>query len=292
MQYEGTVYRPPVEANTFLLQVAVGCTHNKCVFCNMFQDKKFHLVDMKKIESDLQEARGWYRQMDRIFLVDGDVFALSTQRLEEIINCIHRYFPECNTLSMYAAVRNVKAKTDDELIHLQRLGVNDLYVGHESGLEEVVSHINKGHTLQDSYEQMERLNRVGIRHHCLLMPGLGGKGKGVESGLAAAKLANATKPGIIIFTTLALFPGTKIYEEAERGEFIEASEKEILLEQKTVLENVDLPDTFLWANHVLNSTPIAGMLGRDREKMIQKLDHSIEQMDEEVFKKTFRRDRL
>lgn len=292
MQYEGTVYRPPLEANTFLLQVAVGCTHNKCAFCDMYQDKKFHLTDMTKIEADLQEARDWYPIMDRIFLVDGDAFALSANRLEKIIERIHHYFPECETISMYASVKNVKDKTDEELTRLQEIGVNDLYIGHESGLEEVLAHINKGHTLQDAYDQMERLHQAKIRHHTLLMPGLGGKGKGVESGLAAARLVNATKPDIIIFTTLALFPGTQMYEEAERGEFIEAGEKEILLEQKVFLENVDLPTSFLWANHSLNSTPIAGLLGRDRERMIQILEQSMEQMDEEAFKQTFRRDHL
>lgn len=292
MQYEGTVYRPPVEANTFLLQVAVGCTHNKCAFCNMFKDKKFHLTCMEKIEEYLKEAREFFDKLERIFLVDGDVFALSTERLEAIIERIHHYFPECKTISMYAAVRNVKAKSDEELIHLKNFGVNDLYVGHESGSADVVKHINKGHTLEDSYEQMERLNKVGIRHHTLLMPGLGGKGNGIKSGLDAAKLVNAIKPGIIIFTTLAVFPGTQFYDEVQNGAFVEAGEKEILEEQKVILENVDLPDTYLWANHVLNSTPIVGFLRKDKEKMLKTIEYSIENMDEDLFKKNFHRTTL
>ncbi|WP_145089115.1 hypothetical protein [Sporomusa sp. KB1] len=130
-------------------------------------------------------------------------------------------------------------------------------------------------------------------NHPLLMPGLGGKGKGVEkSALDAVSLVNRIKPGIIIFTTLAVFPGTPMYDEVQDGTFNEAGEKEILLEQKTFLENVDLPGTYLWANHVLNATPIAGFLGRDKKKMIETLKCSMENMDEEAFKKTFHRTRL
>ncbi|WP_147566745.1 radical SAM protein [Clostridium tyrobutyricum] len=292
MQYEGTVYRPPVEADTFLLQVEVGCTHNKCAFCNMFKDKRFHLVPMDKIERDLQEARQYYMKMERIFLVDGDAFALSAGLLEQIIEKIHFYFPECETISMYASVKNVKMKSDEDLIHLRNLGVNDLYIGHETGLDEVLTHINKGHTIKDSEEQMERLNKFGIRHHALLMIGLGGKDKGIESGLAAARLVNKIKPGIIIFTTLAIFPETSLYEEVQNGSFVEAGEREILKEQKTILENVNLPNTYLWANHILNSTPIAGFLGKDKKKMLETLEYSIENINEELFKKSFRRTTL
>lgn len=296
MQYEGTVYRPPIEGDTFLLQVAVGCTHNKCTFCNMFKDKNFHLVKEEVLRENLKEVQQYYRKagilMDRIFLVDGDVFALSASKLEGIINIIHEYFPECSTITMYASVSNVKSKTDQELIRLRDLGVNDLYVGHESGVEDVVAYVNKGHTVVDSYEQMERLNKAGIRHHALIMPGLGGKGRGVESGIANAKLLNVIKPGVILFTTLAVFPETQLQEDEQAGRFTQAGEKEIILEQKIMLENLNLPNTYLWANHVLNSSPIAGLLCRDREKMIESLEYSMEHLDEEKFAETFRRDRL
>lgn len=296
MKYEGTIYRPPVEAYTFLLQVATGCTHNGCTFCNMFEDKKIRLIDEKTIRYNLNEAKVQYQKanmpMERIFLVDGDAFALSANKLEEIIDIIHEYFPECSTISMYSSVTNVKNKTDEELIKLKNLGVNDLYIGHESGVEDIIESINKGHTVQDSYEEMERLNKVGIRHNALLMLGLGGKGRGVESGIETAKLLNAIKPSMILFTTLGVFEGTKLYEDEQAGKFTQAGELEILLEQKTLIENLNLPKTYLWSKHPLNSTRIEGMLGEDKEKMIEEIKYNMEHIDEEEFEKNFKRDRL
>lgn len=294
MQYDGTVYRPPVEGYTFLLQVATGCTHNKCTFCNMFKDKKFRMISEDIIRENLEEARLHYRRagavMNRIFLVDGDAFAISSNKLFNIVNIIREYFPECETISMYSSVQNVKGKTEEELMKLRNIGINDLYVGHETGLDDILSNVNKGHSVKDSIEQMNRLNTVGIRHHALMMPGIGGKGRGVESGKANADLLNSINPGMILFTTLAVFPETKLEQDVLEGRFIPAGEKEIILEQKTTIEHLNLPDTYLWANHILNSSPIAGILGRDKEKMIQELETSMENMDEEEFEATFRRD--
>lgn len=119
MKYEGMIYRPPLEANDILLQVAVGCTHNQCTFCNMFKDKKFHLVDEQIIIDNLKEADRFYPRAERVFLVDGDAFTLSAERLERIAELIYHYLPNCRTITMYAAVRNIETKTDEQLVRLR-----------------------------------------------------------------------------------------------------------------------------------------------------------------------------
>lgn len=293
MKYEGMIYRPPVEANDILLQVAVGCTHNQCTFCNMFKEKKFHLVDEKTVIDNLKEAGRFYSRADRVFLVDGDAFALSADRLERIAKLIHRYLPHCRTITMYAAVRNIETKTDEQLIKLRELGINDLYVGIESGLDDVLTAVRKGHTVDDAVTQLNRLNHAGIRHCMMLMPGLAGKGRGIESGIAAAKLANQTEPFLVIPTTLGIFEGTELFEKMQRGEFAEAGEKENLQEQKAFLEYVNLPGTYYWSAHALNSTPVVGFLNpNEKGKMIQKLEQSIQTVNDDLFKQEFKRSSL
>lgn len=293
MKYEGMIYRPPVEAEDILLQVAVGCTHNQCTFCNMFRDKEFHLVDEQTLIENLKEAGQFYPYADRVFLVDGDAFALSADRLERIAGLIHEYLPQCKTITMYAAVRNIKTKTDEQLIRLKKLGINDLYVGIESGLDDVLVDVRKGHTVNDAVIQLNRLNHAGIRHCMMLMPGLAGKGRGIESGIAAAKLANHTNPFLIIPTTLGVFEGTELFAKMQSGKFEEAGEKENLQEQKAFLEHVELPQTYYWSAHALNSTPVVGFLNtQEKKKMIEKLDQNIQAVNDDLFKQKFKRTSL
>lgn len=296
MKTEGTLYRPPVEANTFLLQITAGCTHNACRFCNMYKDKSFHLIDEEILIQNLQEEKKirdiYGRPHRRMFLADGDVFSLSADKLEEKINLIRKYHPDVETFAMYAAIRNLKHKTDEELIRLKELGVNDLYIGYESGLDDVLLSMNKGHTIEDAITQAERLNKAGIRHNALIILGLAGKGRGEESGRATADLINKIKPKMTRLATLSIFEDTELYKDIEEGKFVVPGETEILTEEKTIIENIDLPDMHLWACHITNSVRLEGYIGRDKEWMVSKLNKSIETMDDEVFAKKFKRNQL
>lgn len=296
MKTEGTLYRPPVEANTFLLQITAGCTHNACRFCNMYKDKSFHLIDEEILIENLQEEKKirdiYGRPHRRMFLADGDVFSLSADKLEEKINLIRKYHPDVETFAMYAAIRNLKHKTEEELIRLKELGVNDLYIGYESGLDDVLLSMNKGHTIEDAIIQAERLNKVGISHNALIILGLAGKGRGEESGRAVADLINKIKPKMTRLATLSIFENAELYRDIEEGKFVVPGETEILTEEKTIIENIELPDMHLWACHITNSVRLEGYIGRDKEWMVSKLSKSIETMDDEVFAKKFKRNQL
>lgn len=292
MQFEGAVYRPPIEANTFLLQVAVGCSHNKCSFCNMYKDEQFRRIKLSTVEENLKEAKKFYHKLERIFLVGGDAFALSATKLKEVASLIHLYFPECKTITMYAAVNNIINKSDEDLSTLREMGINDLYVGLETGSDYALSYVNKGHTTQQAQEQLKRLNNANIRHNALLITGLAGQGRGIESALATASLLNETEPQIIISTTLGVFDNTKLKTEVESGLFIEATESENLEEQLTLIKNLDLPSTYYWGHHPLNSTPIAGVLGEDQNQMVATLANKISSMNDQEFKNSFKRSTL
>lgn len=205
MKYTGPIYRPPYEANTLLLQVTVGCAHNKCSFCTMYRDVRFSIEKLDRIEDDLREARETYGDIKRIFLVNGDAFVLSAKKLKPIAELILKYFPNIEVITMYASINNIKGKSDEELLELKSLGINDLWIDTESGHAETLKLLNKGFSLEDSYEQMERLNKAGIRFFFGFMFGAAGKGKGRANARDTAKLINAVKPYGIVPTTLGAF---------------------------------------------------------------------------------------
>ncbi len=299
MKTEGTLYRPPAEANTFLLQVTAGCTHNACRFCNMYKDKPFHLIDDDTLKFNLAEEKRirdiYGRPHKRIFLMDGDVFSLSADKLEQKLELIRHYMPELEVISMYAAVRSIKSKSDADLQRLKALGVNDLYIGYESALDDVLEYMNKGTTVADSIEQANRLNDVGIGHRALMVLGLAGAGRCEESGRATADFINIIKPNFTRLATLSIFDGTELAADVSCGKFVEAGELENLKEQKIILENLKVgedgldPNMRFIATHISNSVPMDGFLGRDRDWMLKKLERSIDEFDEEKFKKTVRR---
>lgn len=293
MKTEGTLYRPPVEANTFLLQVTAGCTHNACRFCNMYREKEFHLIDEEIMRYNLSEAKRisdiYNRPIRRIFLMDGDVFSLSADKLEEKIGLIKQYLPQLEVISMYAAVRSIKTKSDEELVRLKDLGVDELHIGFESGLDDVLARMNKGSSLADSIEQTQRLHHAGIAFNGTFIMGLAGKDRGEESGLATAALINQIQPRSVRMMTLSVFPNCELAKDIEDGAFVEAGEKEILTEEKIILQGIELPELHFWANHVLNSTPVEGVIGDSREWMLKRIERSLEEIDDVAFKKTFKR---
>ncbi|WP_372754041.1 radical SAM protein [Labilibaculum sp.] len=223
MNYTGPVYRPPYEANTLLLQVTVGCAHNKCTFCTMYRDVKFSVDKMDQVEKDLQEAQANYPNVKRIFLVNGDAFVLSGNRLKAVAEMIHKYLPEVEIITMYASINNVMGKTDEELSELKKLGIGDLWVGVETGLGDALDYLNKGASLADAYEQLERLNKAGITFFYGFMFGAAGKGRGSENAEANAKLINQVKPLGIVPTSLNANEGTQLAKDIEAETFEMAS---------------------------------------------------------------------
>lgn len=279
MKYTGPIFRPPLEANTVLLQVTVGCSHNKCSFCTMYKDTRFEIEHIDQIEKDLKEAKQTYGTLKRIYLLNADPFALSGKRLKEIARKIIEYFPEMETISMYASIRSIKHKTDEELRELESLRINDLWVGIESGNDETLKHLNKGYTLDTAREQLKRLGAAGIRHNGIYMLGTGGKGKGLERAVDSAKLINETKPQLVGITSLGFFEGSPLTEEVSNGDFIPATELEILEEEKKLIELIEVDSMPFYGDHPINAVTIAGLIPEEREDMLDTINYVIETAD-------------
>lgn len=289
MHYTGRVFRPPYEANTVLLQVTVGCSHNKCRFCNSYYDVNFKAEPMAQIEEDLQEIQRKYPYIDRIFLLHADAFVLSFDKLKELAEKIHHYLPKVETISSMARVTNMKNKTVEQLIELRNMSYNDLYIGVESGDDEVLKRVNKGFTTADTLEQLKKVEEAGINYASFYMIGLAGKGKCEANALATAKLFNQLHPMFISIPSLTVFEDTRLYGDVQDGSFAEASELERTRELQAFIKNLTT-ETNVLAHHVTVNTPITGKIPEDRDRMVGDLQEIIDTFDEKKHK--HRRDKI
>ena len=194
MHYTGTIYRPPFEARSLLLQVTTGCSHNRCSFCTMYRDEQFRIEPLEQIEEDLEEAREYVPGVTRVFLENGDPFALSADRLEQIAVKIHEYLPKVETIAMYASIKNVIGKTDEELKRLRTLGINELNIGVESGLDEALTYMNKGYTAEQAVYELKRLRAAGIDYGANIILGCAGAKLRHENAVATACCGNSCAP--------------------------------------------------------------------------------------------------
>lgn len=292
MKYTGTTYRPPIEANTLLLQVTASCSHNSCSFCTMYSDVQFKIEQIEQIEKDLQEAKIMYGPQKRIFLLNADAFVLSARRLKQISDKVIEYFPEMEVITMYASVKNIMSKSDADLLELSKLRINDLWVGLESGSDDILKNLNKGHTIEDAYEQLERLNQAGIRHNGIFMLGAGGKDKAIEAATNAANLINKTGSNLIGVTSLGFFPGSKLAEDVKNGLFIPATELEILEEERKLIELINVEGMPFYGDHPINATRLRGILPQDKDQLLSNIDNMIKNTDPSYLNTVAERTRL
>ncbi|MBP2034026.1 radical SAM superfamily enzyme YgiQ (UPF0313 family) [Clostridium algifaecis] len=271
MKYTGPVYRPPFEASSLLLQVTVGCSHNKCSFCTMYKDVPFEIETMEQIEKDLLEARKNYPKVKRIFLVNADAFALSADRLKLIAKKINKILPEVETIAMYSSVKNIINKTDDELKELRTLKINDLNIGLESGMPEVVEHFNKGFTVDEAKIQLKRLTKAGIDFSVNIIIGGAGSEKIHENAIANSNLLNEIKPKLIFIATLHVDPGSQIDEEVNNGLFKENTLRQNIEEEIEMLSGLNLDNTYFFGLHTSNVIPVQGLLPEKKNEMIATL---------------------
>ena len=268
MHYTGPVYRPPFEANSLLLQVTVGCSHNKCAFCTMYHETPFAVCPMEQVEADIEESARRYANATRVFLENGDAFVLSADRLEQIAEAIHAKLPKVQTITMYASILNVRTKTDEELRRLRALGINELNIGVESGLDEALKLMNKCYTAAEAKDELQRLKAAGFDYCLNIIFGAAGAGHWRENAEATAALLNNAKPFLIFTGTVHADPGCPLYEDMQSGAFTEPTFGEYLEEEELLLNRLTLEETYFFGVHPSNVLPMRGLLPRDREAML------------------------
>lgn len=276
MRYEGMVYRPPSEAYSLIIQVTIGCSHNKCTFCSMFKEKRFNIRKVDEIIEDLEMARSHYKTVRRVFLADGDALILKMQDLEKILIKIKELFPECERVSAYATAQDILRKSEIDLKRLRNLGLKILYLGVESGSDEVLKDVKKGSTVSDMVQAGKRAKTAGIKISATIIIGLGGKEKWEINAIETAKLINEIDPEYLGLLTLTVDQGTEMYEKVQRGEIRELEPIEVMMEIRKFVEELKVTDCVLRSNHVCNYVPLAATLNKDKQALLKQLDTIIE----------------
>lgn len=254
-----------------LLQVTAGCSHNNCTFCTMYKDVPFAVSPLEEVEADLREVAAYRPGADRVFLENGDAFALSAEKLEEIAELIHRYLPMVSTITGYARIGNISGKSDAELAWLAALGFDEWNIGLESGLDDVLSFMNKGFTVDEAREQLLRLRKAGISFSLNIINAAAGPAHIHEHAAANAAIVNETQPYLLFVSPLHVDPGSELERIAERGEFPECTLGQYLDEEIEFLEGLQMEDCTFFGLHVSNPVPVLGYLPREKEKLLADL---------------------
>lgn len=302
MHFYGTIWRPPYEADSLLLQATAGCTHHACKFCTLYEDLpfRFRMSPLEEIEADLREAQLWGTDpmvmlsarlqglprtegVRRVFLVGANPFVLLPKRLEEIAGLIRQYFPAVETIGCFARVTDVELKSDEALRRLRALGYDGLTVGVETGDEKALAFMNKGYRARDIVEQAGRLDEAGIFYSFFYLAGISGAGRGTEGALRTAEVFNLTHPKRIGSSMLTIFPSSELYREIQAGNWKEESELEKLGELKALVERLTIPTRFE-TDGISNLVRIRGELPEDRERLAGRLERLIADADEEALR--------
>ncbi len=280
MRYEGMVYRPPSEAYSLIIQVTIGCTHNKCTFCNMFKEKKFRVRDVNEVMEDLQMARNYYKHVGKIFLADGDALALKNDKLLVILKRIKELFPECERVGIYGSPKDVLRKSQEELEELRDDGIGIIYIGAESGNEQVLTDVKKNATRAEIISAVKLIENSGIKSSVTFINGLGGKKLWREHAIDTGTMISEMSPSYVGLLTLVNEPGTEMYDNIQSGKMKLLSAEEVLQETKLMLENIDLKKTCVFrSNHASNYVALKGDLPKDKDMLIAQLEYAIKYKD-------------
>ena len=275
IEYEPPVYRPPGEWRSFLVQATIGCSHNGCTFCGMYKGKKYRVRPMEDIIGDIREAAAFYNQYEKVFLCDGDAIAMDTEDLLEIIAEIKKDFPHCRLISTYAGPKSTLKKTPEELKRLHEAGLGRAYLGIETGMEEILKSTNTGVDREQMLEAGLRLRNAGIDLWGIVLIGLGGKELSAENARETAKIINEMKPNHLSAMNYTPVEGTKLGNQAMRGEFHVLSAKESLEETAELIRNLDVSGMHFTSDHASNYLPLKGTLNEDRDKLLTLIDGAI-----------------
>ena len=280
MNFIGRTWRPPYEADTPIIRLTDGCTYQKCNFCSLYKAEPFHMTSLEQFEKDLDEIKSYQPNARRLFLTGANPFALSYERLKPYILTVRDYLIKCQSIAMFASVRDIKNKEVWQLKKLRAMGVNGLSIGTESGDDETLLLANKGYTSEDILTQCRKLDEAGIEYYFVYMTGLAGKDGGCRNAVNSAKIFSKVNPYFISVDALTLFPDTGLYDMAQAGKFVPAGEHEKLLELQIFIKNLQIR-THLFADSSSNFYPLSAYLPKEREYIIDEIQMVMDSFSEE-----------
>lgn len=288
MKYEGMIIRPPSEAASLLLQVTVGCSHNKCTFCGAYKEKKFRIKTDAEILEDIMEASS-YRRVEKVFLCDGDALIIPQERLRGILVKIRENVKGLQRIGVYANAKSILRKSASDLIELRQNGLGIIYLGIESGSDEVLKNIQKGSDRAKILEAGRRVKEAGITLSVTVLLGIAGIEKSREHCLETAKLLTEIDPDFVGALTVMVLPGTPLYEEQKSGRFKLPDKFGLIAELGMMVANSTFTNCFFTSNHASNYLPIRAKLPEEKEQVLSLIENVIRIGDPGVLKPEFLR---
>ncbi len=274
MQVTDRLFRPPAEAGSLIFQVALGCPHNTCRFCAMYKGVPYRVRAQEEVLAEFEQAARRYPDARRIFLADGDVMALSFDRMHTMLDALNRLFPHLARVNLYANGSSILAKTDEELETLRQLKLNTLYVGLESGDEDLLKKVAKGETAEGMCEAVQRAQAAGLKGSVMVLLGIGGRGGSARHADATAVLLNRMQPRLLSALRFVDVPGTDMYEGYQT-----VTEYDAVCELIRLLQGLELEKTVFRANHTSNPVPLEGRFPKDRAALLHLLGTLLPRLD-------------
>lgn len=275
MHYEGMIIRPPSEADSILLQVTLGCSHNKCTFCGTFREKRFDIKKDDIIFEDIEFARQHFKRQNRLFICDGDALVIPQKRLVKILKQIRERLPWVERVGLYANTKGISLKTDEQLAELRSLGVKIAYMGLESGDTQVLKDIRKGATPEKMITMGRRVKQAGIQLSVTVLIGLAGRERSKIHAQETGRVLSAMDPDYVGALSLMLIPGTELHQDHENGDFELITPEEMLEELGVMIASTNLSDGLFHANHASNYLPIRAKLPDDKEKTLNLISQAL-----------------
>jgi radical SAM superfamily enzyme YgiQ (UPF0313 family) len=275
MHYEGQIFRPPSEANSILLQVTTGCSHNRCSFCSMYAQSRFSIKDDSIVNADIDFAAQHCRRQNRLFLCDGDALILPQPRLVAILEQVREKLPWVERVGAYANPKNIKAKSVEELQQLHDLGLGIVYLGLESGDNETLKEIDKGADAAVMVEMGRKVRAASIALSITVILGIAQLERSRIHAVETGRVLSLIDPEYVGALSLMLTPGSSLYQQYKQGSFYLLSPRQMLEELRTMLYHTDLSGGYFHANHASNYLPIKARLPGDKEATIELLDRAL-----------------
>lgn len=275
IHYHEPLYRPPSEAYSFILQVTLGCAWNKCAFCEMYGSKQFSLRNKQDIFDDIDTMASYDSSYKKVFLADGNAMMLSFNKLSDILDKLNQSFPQLNRISAYALPRDIASKTDEELVTLYKKGLKLLYVGIESGDDNLLKRISKCENSTSTIGALQRARKAGIKLSVMIINGLGGKTYSQQHAINSAKVINAIQPEFLSTLVLSYPYGEAHFKAKFDGDFTALSTMELIAEMKVFLEKLELENTIFRSDHASNYLVLRGNLNRDKQVLIEKINNTL-----------------
>ncbi len=285
MRYEGNIFRPFSEANSYLLQCTIGCSHNQCTFCGMYKDKKYRVRSLEEIKTDIVMAKQHFGDLEKVFLCDGDAIAIETDMLLEILDELYLTFPSLRHVGSYVGPKSTLNKSMSELTALRAAGLTKAYLGVETGDDRLLKEVKKGVSYQEMLQAGQNLVNAGMNLSAMVLLGLAGPGESSrEHALATARITNEMKPRYLAALTVVPVPNTVLHRQVRTGEFKILDAFETLKEMKWIFENITIDGLKFVGSHASNYLPISGTLQKDRQKMLDMVNKVLESQDKKYLR--------